>query len=111
MSAFALGIAIDKDGHGHMNNQKPSLEKRAAEKPRQLPDINSSGRTALRQWRHDKGWHPTRAARELGVSVPTYYRYEDGYSFNILKANEIVKMTKGKVRYRDLIANFVPEYA
>ena len=81
------------------------------EAPLLLPDTDSKGRTALRRWREDRNLDHHQAAARLGVSVATYYRYEAGGVFNIRKANAIVSMTRGKVRYRDLNGGFKPEYA
>jgi len=77
----------------------------------QLPDVDENGFTPLRKWRESVGMDHKRAAEFIGVSVATYYRYEAGMKLNMRKANEIVHMTGGKVRYRDLVANFIPEYA
>ena len=84
---------------------------RLTDKPENLPDIDVNGNTALRRWRASTGMNHKQAARRIGVSVATYYRYEAGMQLNMRKANEIVHMTGGKVRYRDLVANFIPEYA
>ena len=76
-----------------------------------IPDTDTKGHTPLRQWRLSRKMSHKQAASFIGVSVATYYRYEGGFSLNMRKANEIVAMTRGKVRYRDLIADFKPEYA
>lgn len=81
------------------------------EKPIQLPALDENGFTPLRRWREDHDMTHKQAARTIGVSVATYYRYEAGFHLNLRKANEIVRMTRGAVRYRDLIADFHPEYA
>jgi len=81
------------------------------DKPLALPDVDDNGFTALRRWRLARHISHQQAANRLGVSVATYYRYEQGFNFNMQKANEIVRMTNGLVRYRDLIGGFIPEYA
>ena len=81
------------------------------EKPLDLPAVDGNGFTALRRWRLSHHISHERAASLVGVSIATYYRYEQGFNFNMQKANEIVRMTNGEVRYRDLIGGFIPEYA
>jgi hypothetical protein len=81
------------------------------EQPLRLPAVDEDGHTALHRWRIAHRMSYKRAAEIIGVSVPTFYRYEAGFNFNMRKANEIVRMTKGEIRYRDLIGNFHPEYA
>jgi transcriptional regulator with XRE-family HTH domain len=81
------------------------------EMPIELPDVDDEGFTALRRWREDSGITYQQAADMLGVSVATYYRYETGFQLNVHKANRIVRMTHGAVRYRDLVGGFIPEYA
>jgi DNA-binding XRE family transcriptional regulator len=81
------------------------------ELPTILPDIDENGFTPLRRWREEHHMNHRRAAELIGVSIATYYRYEAGFSFNMKKANERVRMTRGAVRYRDLIKNFKPEYS
>ncbi len=85
---------------------------RLKDKPLILPDLNGQGHTALRQWRLDKGYTGAYVAELLEISPATLYRYEDNsYHLPIAKANEIVKLTRGAVRYRDLVGGFVPAYA
>jgi DNA-binding XRE family transcriptional regulator len=81
------------------------------ERPLMLPDLDENGFTPLRRWREDHGVTYQDAAEKIGVSNATYFRYEAGQHINMFKANEIVEMTHGAVRYRDLIADFNPEYA
>lgn len=81
------------------------------ELPLRLPDVDEHGFTALRRWRMDHDMTCRDAADRLGVALATYYRYEGGFYFNMRKANEIVRMTHGAIRYRDLVADFIPEYA
>lgn len=81
------------------------------ETPVVLPDVNEKGFTPLRRWREDHNMSHERAAEILGVSIATYYRYENGQTFNMKKANAIVRMTRGAVRYRDLVGDFLPKYA
>lgn len=81
------------------------------EKPSKFVDVDENGFTPLRKWRELHHMNYERAAKIIGVSVATYYRYESGFNFNMKKANEIVRMTRGAVRYRDLVADFIPEYA
>ncbi len=92
-------------------NDTTRINQRATEHPIQLPPADRAGCTKLRRWREAKGYDGHQAAAYLGVSQATYYRYEAGFIFNIQKANRIVEMTHGKVRYRDLIGGFNPEYA
>jgi DNA-binding XRE family transcriptional regulator len=81
------------------------------ERPLNLPDLDEDGFTPLRRWREDHNMSHQEAARRLGVSCATFYRYEAGHHLSMWKANEIVEMTSGAIRYRDLIADFNPEYA
>jgi predicted transcriptional regulator len=81
------------------------------ERPLNLPDLDENGHTPLRRWREDHNMSHKDAAARLGVSCATFYRYEAGHHINMFKANEIVEMTRGAIRYRDLIADFNPEYA
>ena len=83
----------------------------ATEKPLILPDVNEEGNTVLKQWRLDNDITYKQAASRIGVSVATYFRYESGNMLYIHKCNEIVQMTRGKVRYRDLVGGFKPEYS
>ena len=80
------------------------------DQPLILPDVNEHGLTALRQWRLDQGITSAALASKLEISVATLYRYESGM-MDITRANNIVKLTRGAVRYRDLIGGFKPEYA
>jgi predicted transcriptional regulator len=84
---------------------------RKTEAPLRLPDVDENGFTALRRWREDNHISYQTCSQRLGVSTATFYRYEAGLYINIAVANEIVRMTHGAVRYRDLIADFIPEYA
>jgi transcriptional regulator with XRE-family HTH domain len=79
--------------------------------PLMLPDVDEDGHTALWRWRDMRGYSHQQVANYLGVSTATYYRYEAGMNLSMRKANVIVKLTRGAVRYRDLIADFNPEYA
>ena len=65
----------------------------------------------LRDWRTDRNLTARGVANKLGVSVPTYYRLEDGRPPTLDIANRIVCLTHGKIRYRDLWPGFKPEYA
>lgn len=87
------------------------MPSKLTDQPLHLPDINNQGNTALRQWRHDRGYNPPCLAAQLGISVATLCRYETSGLMSIAKANDIVKLTRGAVRYRDLIGGFKPEYA
>ena len=89
---------------------------KATEKPLRLIDVDENGFTPLRRWREENKVSWRQAARILGVSVATYYRIEATLSVQdstiaMRYANSVVRMTHGKVRYRDLIADFIPEYA
>jgi hypothetical protein len=81
------------------------------EQPLRLPEADAEGHTAMYRWRIKSGKTVKQAAEYLGISVATLYRYEAGYTLNMRKANEIVRMTGGAVRYRDMIGNFHPEFA
>ena len=65
----------------------------------------------LRQWRESRNMLQIDVARKLNVGCATYRRYENGRPPPLDMANEIVAMTRGKVRYRDMYWNFHPEYA
>ena len=80
-------------------------------RPIDLPDVDRAGYTSMARWRHRHSMTSKRAAEYLGVSVATYYRYEAGFRVNMNKANAIVRLTNGEVRYRDIVGNFIPEYA
>lgn len=84
---------------------------RMTELPLSLPDVDEDGHTALWRWRDKRGYSHRQVAGHLGVSTATYYRYEAGMNLCMRKANVIVQLTNGDVRYRDLIADFNPEYA
>jgi hypothetical protein len=76
-----------------------------------LPDINDNGHTPLRQWRYDNDLTPKDVSAQLGCSIASLFRYEVGEALTIPTANRIVQLTHGKVRYRDLLGGFRPEYA
>lgn len=67
--------------------------------------------TPLRRWRMEQGLEAAQAAKRLGVSLASYYRFESGYVPRVEIANRIVAMTRGDVRYRDIYRTFLPEYA
>jgi len=79
--------------------------------PLELANLDGGGRSPMWHWRTESGRTAKHAAAVFGVSIATYYRYEEGQPLSIRKANLIVAATRGRVRYRDLIANFKPEYA
>jgi len=66
----------------------------------------------LREWRKDQGISHEDVCGILHISIATLYRIEAGITQpRIDRCNDIVSMTHGKIRYRDLIPNFKPEYA
>ena len=87
------------------------MANKLTERPLYLPKVDEHGNTALRRWRLKRKMSYIEAAERIGVSKATYYRYESGEYLTIGKANEIVLMTRGEIRYRDLIGNFNPEFA
>ena len=87
------------------------ITSKVTEAPRTYPDTDESGRTALRRWRHKAGLPVKEVASRFGVSVATLYRYEDEGIRSLEIANQIVIATNGKVRYRDLVHGFRPEFA
>ncbi len=66
---------------------------------------------SLRAWRIRNDLDPADIASRLNVSVPSYYRYETGYPPPPDMATDIVTLTHGAVRYRDLWSFFEPRYA
>ena len=84
---------------------------RLTETPLNLLDVDADGFTPLRRWRESSGLTHVQVAERVGVSIATYYRYEHGFNFNMKKANRIVQMTRGAIRYRDLIKDFNPDFA
>lgn len=83
------------------------------EAPLRLPDVDENGHTALRRWRLERGITHDAAADMLGVSVATYYRYESGMVVipKLRLVNQICEMSKGQIRYRDLLPDFREEFA
>ena len=82
------------------------------EQPLLLADADEAGHTALKRWRLRAGIDPAQAAERLDISASSYYRYESGQCpQSTHKVNQIVRTTRGAVRYRDLIVGFDPRYA
>jgi len=92
-------------------NSNHTNRHRLMERPLYLASLGADGMTALRRYRAERKLSAKQLADVLGVSIATLYRYEQGELFDISKANEIVRITRGKVRYRDLIGGFKLEYA
>ena len=66
----------------------------------------------LRKWRKEQGISPEDVCGILNISIATLYRIEAGIThLGTNRCNDIVNMTHGKIRYRDLIPNFIPKYA
>jgi len=83
------------------------------ELPAAFPPVDENGDTAIKRWREQRGYDCKQAAALLGMSLATFYRYQAGTfgAAGLHKATVIVQITNGKVRYRDLIEGFKPEYA